>query len=673
MSLLHARGLSLRYGPKVLLEDESFALGHHDRVGLIGPHGSGKSTLMKVLAGAIEPDGGTVQLVRRARAGYLPQELSELPPGSVIEGVLASVPGRTWLQSRIAAAEAALSQSASEQEQIELGGELAELHEELSHHEELYGRHRAEEILSGLGFSQAAMSRPAAELSGGWKMRAALAALLLQDPELLLLDEPTNHLDVPTLEWFDAFLRRSRKALLLVSHDREFLDRQIDRVLSFEVEGLRSYAGNYERYLELRAAEEELLEAQAEKQTKRRAQMQAFIERFRAKATKARQVQSRVKLLEKEETVQVREERSTVRFRFPEAQRSGREVARLEGVYKSYGDRAIYAGLSAQILRGERIGVVGLNGAGKTTLLRLLAGELAPDRGSVALGHNVTVGYFAQHHTELLDPAHTILQEVHGLVPTQPQSWVRSVLGSFLFSGDDVDKRIGVLSGGEKARVALARLLVVPSNFLLMDEPTNHLDLDSSEALIDALTRYEGTLLFVSHNRSFVNGLATQVWEVRDGTIDAQPGDLEDWQRRRAGAREERASPATGGGRRPQHPTTLETATAQAGLESRNATSTDRSKEARRERAALREKKAQALGPLRRRIAELEERIGNLEAETRRPGAALADPAVFGDAARATALVTSYRAAQATLTELYALWESAQEELSSAEAQLDRS
>src|SRR5215472_5962499 len=424
MSLLHARGVALRYGPKVLLEDASFTLGHRDRVGLIGPNGSGKSTLMKILCGRIEPDAGGVQLVRRARAAYLPQEMSELPDGSLIDGVLASVPGRVHLESRIAAAQSALAQAASEEGQVELGGEL---HEELAHHDERYGRHRAEEILSGLGFAQESFSRPAAELSGGWKMRAALAALLLQDPELLLLDEPTNHLDVPTLEWFDSFLRRSRKALVLVSHDREFLDRQIDRVLSFEPEGLRSYAGNYERYLELRAAEEEHLQAQAERQAKRRAQVQAFIERFRAKATKARQVQSRVKMLEKEETVQVREERAAVRFRFPEAPQSGREVARLERVSKSYGPKAIYSELSAQILRGDRIAVIGLNGAGKTTLLKLLAQEIAPDAGAVALGHNVVPGYFAQHHAERLDPRKTILEEVRGLVPSEPQSWVRGV------------------------------------------------------------------------------------------------------------------------------------------------------------------------------------------------------------------------------------------------------
>jgi len=643
MSLLHARGISLRYGPKVLFQQASFALGHHDRAGLIGPNGSGKSTLMKIVAGLLEPDAGSVQLVRRARAGYLPQELSELPPGSVVQGVLASVPGRTWLESRIAAVEAALASAAGEEEQMELGGELAELHEELAHHEELYGRHRAEEILSGLGFEARTWERDAAELSGGWKMRAALAALLLQDPELLLLDEPTNHLDVPTLEWFDGFLRRSRKALLLVSHDREFLDRQIDRVISLEPEGLRVYPGNYERYLELRAAEEERLEAQAEKQARRRAQVQAFIDRFRAKATKARQVQSRVKLLAKEEMVQVREERATVRFRFPEAPRSGREVARLEGVDKSYGTKVVYRDLSAQILRGDRIAVIGLNGAGKTTLLKLLAGEIAPDRGAVRLGHNVVAGYFAQHHTERLDPARTVLQEVHGLVPTQPQSWVRGVLGSFLFSGEEVDKRIGVLSGGERARVALARLLVVPSNLLLMDEPTNHLDLDSSEALIDALTRYEGTLLFVSHNRSFVNGLATQIWEVREGRIDAQPGDLDDWSRRRAAAQGALAAPAAKASRGSQ------------------------GSQARRERAQEREERDKVLGPIKKSIAALEGRIAVLEQEKEAAEAKLADPALFSDPRRSAPLVTAYREAAGELERLYARWEEESAALARAE------
>jgi ATP-binding cassette subfamily F protein 3 len=649
MSLLHSRGVSLRYGKKIILDGASFAIGHHDRVGLIGPNGTGKSTLMKIVAGRIEADEGEIQIVRNARAGYLPQELSELPPGSIIDGVLASVPGRTELTRRIELAETAVG-TAEGEEQLEIAGELADLHERLLHHDERYGRHRAEEILTGLGFPQAQLGRDARELSGGWRMRAALASLLLQDPELLLLDEPTNHLDVPTLEWFDDFLLRSRKALLLVSHDREFLDRQIDRVLSFEMEGLRTYAGNYERYLELRAAEEENLAAAVDKQQRRRAQMMAFVERFKAKASKAKQAQSRLKLLEKEEILEVRDERATVRFRFPEAPRSGREVARLTDVSKRYGEKVIYDGLSGQVLRGDRIAVIGLNGAGKTTLLKILASEIEADKGTFELGHNVVLGYFAQHHTESLDPSRTILDEVHSLVPTQPQSWVRGVLGSFLFTGDDVDKKIGVLSGGERARVSLAKLLVVPSNFLLMDEPTNHLDLDSSEALIEALTRYQGTLLFVSHNRSFVNGLATQVWEVKEGRIDAQPGDLEDWQRRRAAAS-----------------AALKAAAPDAG---KSVSSKDPGKEARRERAAHREKLQKALGPLKKEIATLESRIAELEKSKKEAETQLADPATFADAARSTPLVTAYREASGKLEELYARWEHKQEELSAAEAEI---
>src|SRR5438067_7008114 len=404
MSLVVAKDLSLRYGPRVVLDKARFVIGGHDRARLIGPNGSGKSSLLRILAGVAEPDSGSVQRIRKARAGYLPQEIAGTLPGTLVEGVLASVPGRTELLQRIATAEAALP-SATPEEQLEIGAELADLHDSLAQHDERYGRHRAEEILMGLGFEASELERPSAGLSGGWRMRAHLAAVLLQDPELLLFDEPNNHLDVPTLEWFDGFLRRSRKALVLVSHDREFLDRQIDRVLSLEPEGLRSYAGDYERYLAARAQEEDLLAAQAEKQARRRAQMQAFIERFRATASKARQVQSRVKLLEREEIVQVREERATVRFRFPEAPRSGREVARLDRISKGYVGRSVYRDLSAQVLRGDRIAVIGLNGAGKTTLLKLLAQEIAPDEGSLTLGHNVVTGYFAQHHAERLDPS----------------------------------------------------------------------------------------------------------------------------------------------------------------------------------------------------------------------------------------------------------------------------
>ena len=501
-------------------------------------------------------------------------------------------------------------------------------------------------------------------------MRAALAGLLLQDPDLLLLDEPTNHLDVPTLEWFDTFLRGTRRALLLVSHDREFLNRQIDRVLALEPEGLRSYTGDYEDYKRQRAIEEERLLAEAKRQDAKRAQLEGFIERFGAKATKARQAKSKEKLLEKMEEVQVLEHRATVRFRFAEAPRSGREVLRLEGVRKAFGPRVVYRALDATVQRGERVGVIGANGAGKSTLLKLVAGELAADGGEVKLGHGVLAGYFAQHHFEraehegdgpgamrtfgALDPDRTVLDTLWDLVPDQGEAYVRGVAGSFLFSGDDVEKKVGVLSGGERARVALAKLLLVPANLLVLDEPTNHLDLDSSEALIEALKGYAGTLLFVSHNRSFLNQLATVIWEVKDGGILPFPGNLDDWL---------------------YHQKELEAAAAASGALADGASRGGPSvaapandKERRRVEAEARNARYRLERPLRDRIAALEARIEELEQEERAATEALADPALYQDFGRAKPLIERQHAAKEELAGLYAEWEAAQEELAGLQA-----
>jgi len=686
MSLVAAKDLSLAFGPKVVLDCASFAIGPHDRIGLVGANGTGKSSLLRILAGASHPDQGELVFRRGARAGYLPQDVASLPDLPVVDAVLSSVPGRTALEERLVQAEAALAAASDPADQLELSQALAELHEELDHFEEHFGRRGAERILAGLGFAPDDLSRPARVLSGGWKMRAALAGLLLQDPDLLLLDEPTNHLDVPTLEWFDTFLRGSRKALLLVSHDREFLNRQIGRVLALEPEGLRGYAGDHDDYRRQRAEEEGRLVAQAKRQASKRAQLETFIERFGAKATKASQARSKEKQLDRMEEVKLLEDRATIRFRFPEAPRSGREVLRLEGVRKAFGVREVYRGLDASVLRGERVGVIGPNGAGKTTLLKIAAGELPPDGGAVKLGHSVVAGYYAQHHfdpeasagpagggwagasggtggargqgpsapparTTALDPARTVLDTLWDLVPDKGEGWVRSVAGSFLFSGDDVDKKVGVLSGGERARVALAKLLLVPANLLLLDEPTNHLDLDSSEALIEALKGYGGTLLFVSHNRSFVNQLATVIWEVKDGGVLPCPGNLDDWRyhQRHLGpfdsappdgrgyAQGERGSQAAGGG-----------------------TEKDR----RRVEAEARNARYRVERPLRDEIARLEARIADLERDEREASAALADPDLYQDFARAKPLIDRQRAAKDELDELYAAWEAAQQKLS---------
>ncbi|QAT84606.1 ABC transporter ATP-binding protein [Corallococcus coralloides] len=653
MSLVIAQDISLAYGKKVLFDEDNFTLGPRDRVGLVGANGTGKSSLMKIIAGASQPDGGTVQYSRRARAGYLPQEIAGLPEGTVVEAVMSTVPGRDSLESRLKDTEAALAASTDEEEQLELAQTLADLHAELDDFENRYGRHHAERILKGLGFKDADLSKPTQALSGGWRMRAALAGLLLQDPDLLLLDEPTNHLDVPTLAWFDGFLRRSNKAMVLISHDRDFLNRQINRVVSLEMEGVREYAGNYEDYKRQRAEEMVLLQARAEKVEQRRAELQGFIDRFGAKATKAKQAQSRAKMLAKLEKVQVLEERQTMKFRFPEVERSGRDVVLMEDITKRYGPLTVYDGLNARLERGQRIAVVGANGAGKTTLLKMVAGELAPDSGKVTVGHNVVVGYYAQHHADKLNRDNTIIEEVRPLAADKPESYVRGVLGAFLFSGDDVEKPIGVLSGGERARVALAKLLLIPSNFLLMDEPTNHLDLDSSEMLIEALKLYGGTLLFVSHNRSFINNLCTHVWEVADGKLTSHAGNLDEYLYHQEQLRLMAEGADTGAA-------SGKSAAAGAGPVSE--------KDRKRLEAEARQRRSVVEGPIKKEIAKLEERIAKVEAEQKEREAQLADPVLYNDFARAKPLMDAHRTGKEELEDLYARWEAAQEKLAAAQA-----
>jgi ATP-binding cassette subfamily F protein 3 len=638
VSLVILQKLSLSYGKKALFEDAALTIGPTDRIGLVGANGTGKSTLLKILVGQVTPDEGTITFRRNARVGYLAQELQTLPDGPLVEAVLSSVPGRDSLDERLVVTERLLAEATEEAEQLELAATLAELHEERDHFDEHYGKHRAERILLGLGFALGELTKPTTQFSGGWRMRAALAGLLLQDPDLLLLDEPTNHLDLPTLAWFDGFLRRSRKAMVLISHDREFLNRQINRVVSLELEGLRTWTGNYEDYRRLRAEEAERLLATAQKVEAKRAQLQAFVDRFRAKASKASQAQSKMKQLEKLETVEVHRERATVGFRFPATTPPGRDVVKLSGIKKAFGDHVVYDGLDALLLRGQRVAVTGLNGAGKTTLLRLITGELEADAGAVTLGHNVQLGYYAQHHADTLDRSKTILDEIMTLVPDKPQAWVRSVLGAFLFSGDDVEKKVGVLSGGERARVALARLLVKPANLLVMDEPTNHLDLDSSEALIEALEDYDGTLIFVSHNRSFLDALATHIWDVRDRKLVPFMGSMGEYLAKleaEAKVREEAGEGPHASGA-PGKPT---------------------EKDRKRLEAEARQERSRKLTPLKKELEKLEARIAVLEAEQKEREAKLADAEFARDYEASGPVFAAHREAARELEEALARWE----------------
>lgn len=665
MSSVIVEDVTLFFADRMIFDSLSLRLGPSDRIGLIGPNGSGKTTLLKVIAGDQEIDDGKVTRARGIRVGWLPQDLAISPGKTLIEMIMSSVPGRTKLEGELAAAEADLEtaqqQGLPDEEVLERAAQISELHERIDHFDRFFSEHEALSILHGLGFAPGDEHRDIGELSGGWKMRGVLAGLLFQQPDVLLLDEPTNHLDMPSVAWFSDFLKRYRHCFVLISHDREFLNEQINRVVSLELEGVRSYPGNYERYLVQRAEEEEILAGKAKNLSRERERLTSFVERFRAQANKAKAVQSRVKMLEKMENVETFQKRGVMRFSFPPTPRSVNEVVRVEGLSKSYGDRKVLSDVDLMIRRGEKIGIIGVNGAGKTTLLKMIAGELAQNTGTIKLGSGVTVGYYAQHHADTLDMGSTIYEVVGRANPETTPARLRSILGAFMFSGDDVDKPVKVLSGGERARVALARLLVAPGNLLMMDEPTNHLDLDSSESLSQSLTTYDGAILFVSHNRSLVRKLATRIWNVEGGKVDTYAGTLDEYlysmaQRRLAEEAELAGSKGAGkGGASPA-----------AGAKSR-----EDDKARKRREAEERTRRNQKLGPLEKQVTQLEARISELEVLQAGRSTELADPEVYADDARRRRLLSEYQQGQEKLEELNARWEAAAEELEKAKAELE--
>ncbi len=663
MSLVVLDEVSLFFADRMIFDATSLRLGHGDRIGLIGPNGSGKTTLLKVIAGEQEIDDGKVTRANGVRIGWLPQEISITGGRSLIDMILSSVPGRAELDRRLAAAEADLEAAANggadEQTMLDAAADVAEVHERIDHFERFFGEHEALTILAGLGFASGDERRDIGELSGGWKMRGVLAGLLFQRPDVLMLDEPTNHLDMPSVAWFSDFLKRWNRCFILISHDREFLNEQITQVVSLEVEGVRSYPGNYEKYVEQRAEEETILAGKARNLKAERERLTSFINRFRAQANKAKAVQSRVKWLEKMETVETYAKRGVMRFSFPPTSRTVADVIKVEGLKKAYGDHVVFPGVDLTVKRGDKIGIIGVNGAGKTTLLRMMAGELPHDAGTIKIGSGVDVGYYAQHHADTLDLGATVLEVVQRAAPDTPPARVRSILGAFMFSGDDTDKPIKVLSGGEKARVALARLLVAPGNLLLMDEPSNHLDLASSEALAASLGTFDGTLVFVSHNRSLIRTLATKIWNVEDQRVEIYPGTLDEYmysmaQRRIAIATAQDAPRRDARGAVPAAP----------------AKSRDDDKVRKRREAEARQKRSVKLGPLEKTVAQLEDRISVAEAEQKARSAELADPTVYDDAARRNKLLSDYQAASDKLEELTVRWEAAMATLEAARAEL---
>ncbi|MBW2610183.1 MAG: ABC-F family ATP-binding cassette domain-containing protein [Deltaproteobacteria bacterium] len=651
MSLVNLLDLSLSFSGRELFKKIGIQVEPGDRIGLIGPNGSGKTSLLRLLAGELTPDDGEVRIAGGTRVGYLPQDVHEQSSGPLLQSVLDSIPGRSLLREEIKKIEQSLKGGLDDQEQERLASRLAEAHQKMSDMELQFPVHKAEKILEGLGFR--ANNIPISSLSGGWKMRAALGSILYQNPDLLLLDEPTNHLDIPSVRWFEQFLQDYKGAMILVCHDRDFLNRQIGRVISFEPEGIRTYSGNYDQYLQFREEERKGLEASARNQEMKIKQAKRFIERFRAKATKARQAQSKLKLLKKIEMVKSHSKAKTISFSFPRVPRSGRVALTIQDVSKSYDKTPLYDGLNLTVQRGERVAVIGPNGSGKTTLLRMVADEIHADQGSISLGHNVTMSYYAQHHSETLNPDQTILEEVYQVVPHETISFVRGVCGAFLFSGDDVDKPIKVLSGGEKARVCLAKMLIKPGNLLVMDEPTNHLDLISSEILIDALADFNGTILFVSHNQSFANRLATKIWDIRDGYILEYPGTLYEYYRYLA---DQEGHDLAGPKNEP--------------ADGRNQENGSSRKALRREKAEKRQFITATLKPIRDKLAKLEHRVADLEEREKEVEKILADPDIFRDKEKSVPLLNEYGRIKKELEDLMLMWEESQEQLESANREL---
>src|SRR5579871_2230802 len=506
--------ISKHHGHQILFIEASAALQKGEKIGLVGPNGAGKSTLFRLITGEEVPDEGQVAVDRGVTIGYFSQDVGEMSGRSAVAEVMDGVGPVSEVAIELRQLEAAMADPEQADQMDEIVARYGEVQ---ARFEELDGyalESRAREVLAGLGFSQDVMDGDVGALSGGWKMRVALARILLMRPQAMLLDEPSNHLDLESLIWLEQFLKGYDGGLLMTSHDREFMNRIVTKVIEIDGGALTTYSGNYEFYEQQRALSEKQQQAQFERQQAMLAKEIKFIERFKARASHAAQVQSRVKKLEKIERVEPPKRRQTVQFDFLPAPRSGEDVAGLKNVHKSYGSLRIYDGLDFMIRRKERWCVLGVNGAGKSTLLKLVAGSAEPDDGSVTVGGSVKLGYFAQHAMDLLDGERTVFQSLEDQFPQAGQGSLRALAGCFGFSGDDVEKRCRVLSGGEKARLVMAIMLYDPPNFLVLDEPTNHLDLATKEMLISALAQYEGTMLFVSHDRHFLAALSNRVLEL---------------------------------------------------------------------------------------------------------------------------------------------------------------
>jgi ATP-binding cassette subfamily F protein 3 len=644
--MISAVGISLQFGGKVLFHDVSFRIGPRDRIGLVGSNGAGKTTLLRILLGDAIPEKGEIARAKYVNVGYLPQEGTSVAGRTLYHEVESAFGSIIELQNRLDEVHRRMGELTAESPEHE---ELVELYGELQHQLEASDAFRMkaaiEKVLMGLGFTEDQFSRPTEEFSGGWQMRIHLAKLLLMQPSLLLLDEPTNHLDLDSLQWLEEYIRGYEGAVMIVSHDRRFLDNMSTKTYELSLGRLTEYPGNFTFYVRGREERQAQQLAALKNQQQQIKQTELFIERFRYKATKARQVQSRIKQLEKLERIEVEESESGIRFSFPPAPPSGRVVMEIRNLSKRYGALQVFQDLDFDIQRGDRIAFVGNNGAGKSTLSRIIAGTESFEIGEREAGHNVIITYFAQHQAEELDPESDVLQTVDAVAVGDIRRQLRNLLGSFLFSGDDVFKRVGVLSGGEKSRLALAKMLLRPSNLIVMDEPTNHLDMRSKAVLQQALLEFEGSCVIVSHDRDFLDPLVNKVVEFRAGHIKTYLGNVSEYidVKKRELVRQ-----------MTQEHTTSEATSSQGAVNE---------KDRKRKEAEQRQLRYEKTKPVRDRIAVLEKSIEQREREKRVIEAAMGNPDFYKDGEKAREISARYTAVQQELADAYYRWDELSKEL----------
>jgi ATP-binding cassette subfamily F protein 3 len=645
--MVQLEGVSISFAGKPLFNGISWRVGDTDRVGLVGANGSGKTTLLRLIEGSVNPDSGAISCTKGTTFGYLPQEGLTLSGRTLLDEVMTVFSGLSDIERRMRTLEKRMAEvPEDDSEHDRVMRDYSRLAHEFEAGDGFTVEARASEVLAGLGFEESDRGRMTDEFSGGWQMRIALAKLLLLRPTVLLLDEPTNHLDLESIVWLEEYLASYPGSVVLVSHDRAFLDRVVSRISELGVEGLVDYRGGYSSFMEQREKRRQTLAATRKQQERQVAHLQKFVDRFRGDKAKTALVRSRLKMIERIELVEVPRERKAIHFEFPQPERAGSVVASLSGVSQSYGEKRVFDGLDLEILRGDRVALVGVNGAGKSTLIKIISGELAIDAGTRRLGNNVTMQYFGQDPGGNLNPGATVLGVLDPVCPDEMRPRMRTLLGAFLFSGRDVDKRVSVLSGGEKSRLAFARMLLRPANLLLLDEPTNHLDVSAREVLEQALKRFAGTICFVSHDRSFMDAIATKVIEVGGGTARTYLGGYSDYLWKKEQEAEEAAGrPARGAPVREERPASA-----------RSPGGGPKTREQKRREAEERRRASKAKAVSRRERREVLEEIARSEERLEEVEIALMDPSVYSDGEKSRALVTEQRDLRARVDKLYERW-----------------